>query len=75
MTGVEYKNGRGEDKFSSSAGILKRHDILINIIPSQKCMGRKLTKVLISCMEKLGRRVAAIMALAVSGLIFLYSLV
>ena len=55
MTGVEYKNGRGEDKFSSSAGILKRHDILINIIPSQKYMGRILNEVLISCMALLGQ--------------------
>ena len=36
MTGVEYRNKRVEETFTSSVGILKRRDILINIIPSQK---------------------------------------
>ena len=36
-------------------------------------MGRWLTEVLISCMARLGKLFAAIMALAVSGLIFSYS--
>ena len=36
MMGAEYSNGRGEETFSSSAGILKFHDILISLIPSQK---------------------------------------
>ena len=40
MTGVEYRNGRGEETFSSSAGIIKRHDILFNIIPSKKMYGQ-----------------------------------
>ena len=35
MTGVEEINRRGEYMFVYSAGILKRHDILINIIPSK----------------------------------------
>ena len=35
MWGVEYNNGRGEDTFTSSTGILGRHDILINIIHTQ----------------------------------------
>ena len=37
-------------------------------------MGRRLTKVIISCMAQSGQRVAAIMALVISGLIFLYIL-
>ena len=36
MTGVEYSNRRGEETFTSSAGILKHHDILINTILSKK---------------------------------------
>ena len=55
MTGVEYRNGIGEDNLASSAGILKRHDILINLIPSQKYMGRKLKVVIKSCMAQLGQ--------------------
>ena len=35
MMGVEYSSGKGKDTFTSSAGIIKLHDILINIIPSQ----------------------------------------
>ena len=36
MTSAELKNRRGEEQFASSAGILNRHDIIINIIPSLK---------------------------------------
>ena len=36
MMGVEYSNRGVEEKSASSTGILKRHDILINIITSQK---------------------------------------
>ena len=50
MMVVEYSNGRGEETVAPSAGVLKRHYILINIIPSQKNMGRKLTKGIIFCM-------------------------
>ena len=39
----------------------------------KKCMVRWLTEVIISCMAQLGRRVPAMMALSVSGSIFLYS--
>ena len=42
MLGVEYRNGRGEEKFIYSALILKRNDILINIIPSQTMYGQKI---------------------------------
>ena len=40
MTGVEYSNRRVEYTFASYAGILKRHDILINLIPSQNNYGQ-----------------------------------
>ena len=72
--GVENRNGRGEEKFTSSTGILKLHDILININFLKTFMGRLLAEVLILCMAQLGRQVAAILALVVPGLIFLYSL-
>ena len=39
---VEYSNGRGEETFVSSTDILKCHDILINIIPSQKMYGQNI---------------------------------
>ena len=31
---------RGDETLTSSGGILKRHDILINLIPSQKMYGQ-----------------------------------
>ena len=40
MTGVEYRNSRREETLKYSAGILKHHDILINIIPSQNMYGQ-----------------------------------
>ena len=40
MMGVEYKNRRGEDMFAPHTGILKHHDIVINLITFQKSMGR-----------------------------------
>ena len=39
MKGVQYRNERGEYTLTFSAGILKRHDILINHITSQKTYG------------------------------------
>ena len=41
MTGVEYRNGGGEEIFTSFVDILKCHDILINIIPSLDMYGQK----------------------------------
>ena len=44
MTGVEYRNRRGEETFVSTTGILKQHDILINLIPSQKMYGQMIDR-------------------------------
>ena len=43
--GVEYRNGRGDYIFTSSTGILKRHDILINIITYQNICGHTIKQV------------------------------
>ena len=40
MTGEEYRSQIGKETLASSGGILKCHDIFINIITSQKMYGR-----------------------------------
>ena len=44
MVVVEYSNRRGEEIFTSSAGSLKCHDILINLIPSKKTYGQTIKR-------------------------------
>ena len=73
MMVVEYSNRRGEEIFTSSAGSLKCHDILINLIPYQTIMIRQLNKVLMLFMEWLGQWVDAISTLTISISIFPYS--
>ena len=72
MMGVDYRNRRGEETFTSSIGIPKNNDILTNLITYKRSMGRRLAEVLILYMVQLGRWVFSIISLAGLGSIFSY---
>ena len=71
-----YNTGTGEEKRRSHHPQVSSN-VMISLSISfliKKCTGRRLTKVIILCMARLGRWVVATMALSVSGSIFSYSL-